>query len=339
MSTLKDIALRCNCSIAAVSKALNGRPDISPLTAQRIREAASEMRYVPNTAARTLITTFSRIIGLLFYLRGTNIWEHEYHSRIAAGIQEVMEQQGYDITPVNIARKSVVGNYADYCKHRNYDGVLVLSLEHDASELTEFVLSNPVLPMVMVDASAPNHSAVISDNYTGMLELLRYIHSRRHRRIAFVHGEDTFITRARVKAFTEGCSALRLEVPKGYCRAAVYLDTEKTARAVSELLALEPRPTCILCPDDFAAIGAFNEIRRQGLSVPEDISLAGYDGIRLSQVMSPKLTTMQQDMHGIGRKAAEMLLETIKNPGMSPRHLYLGGTLMQGETVRDLNVS
>ena len=82
MITLKDVAARCGYSTAAVSKALNGRSDINKNTARQIREVARDMGYIPNTAARTLITNSSMSVGLLFYLEETTIWEHEYFARL-----------------------------------------------------------------------------------------------------------------------------------------------------------------------------------------------------------------------------------------------------------------
>ena len=99
MVTLKDISVKCKCSVATVSKALNGMPDIGEETARHIRQVATRMGYTPNAAARTLKTNRSQTIGLLMCQRDENIWTHDFFSRVAAGIQEVMEGSGYDVTP------------------------------------------------------------------------------------------------------------------------------------------------------------------------------------------------------------------------------------------------
>ena len=335
MITLKDVAARCGYSTAAVSKALNGRSDINTNTARQIREVARDMGYIPNTAARTLITNSSMSVGLLFYLEETTIWEHEYFASIAASVQEVMEREGFDIAPVNIARKSVVGSCADYCRHRNYDGVLVMSVDNNARELTEFVASSQSLPMVMIDAWLPDRSAVISDNYTGARDLIYYAYLRGHRRIAFICGEeDSIVTQARLKGVQEACRDLSLTLPAEYLLTGGYRSPEKTAEAFSRLMSLPQPPTCILCPDDYAALGAYSRARQMGLSIPEDISLMGYDGIPLTRIISPRLTTLQQDSAGIGQQAAQMLLELIRNPQTPCRQVYLPGSLIKGESVR-----
>ena len=338
MITLKDVAARCGYSTAAVSKALNGRSDINKNTARQIREVARDMGYIPNTAARTLITNSSMSVGLLFYLEETTIWEHEYFAAIAASVQEVMEKEGFDIAPVNIARKSVVGSCADYCRHRNYDGALVMSVDNNARELTEFVASSQSLPMVMIDAWLPDRSAVISDNYTGARDLIYYAYLRGHRRIAFIYGdENTIVTQARLKGVQEACRDLFLTLPAEYLLTGGYRSPEKTAEAFCRLMTLPQPPTCILCPDDYAALGAYNQAQRMGLSIPQDVSLIGYDGIPLAQVLSPRLTTLRQDSREIGRQAAQLLLGIIRDPRSPARQIYLPGTVVEGESVSRLS--
>ncbi len=337
MITLKDVAARCGYSTAAVSKALNGRSDINKQTALRIREVARSMGYIPNTAARSLITNSSMAIGLLFYLEETTVWEHEYFASIAASAQEVMEKEGFDIAPVNIARQSVVGPCADYCRHRNYDGVLVMSVNNSAKEVMEFVASSQNLPMVMIDAWIPGRSAVISDNYAGMRDLVYSAYRKGHRRIAFLHGDDdSMVTQTRLQSFQDTCQSLDLPLPSGYLLPAGYRNPAKAAHAFSKLMSHPTPPTCVLCPDDYAALGVYNQAQKDGLSIPDDISLMGYDGIPLAEVLSPSLTTLRQDSREIGRQSAHMLLDMIKDPAIPCRQIYLPGTLIEGESVLPL---
>ena len=108
--------------------------------------------------------------------------------------------------------------------------------------------------------------------------------------------------------------------------------------ATRELLALSDRPTCILYPDDFSFIGGMNELERQGISIPEDMSVAGYDGILLSQVLRPRLTTYRQDAEAMGREAAAKLVEAIEQPKTClPQQIMVSGQLLEGDTVKDIN--
>lgn len=113
-----------------------------------------------------------------------------------------------------------------------------------------------------------------------------------------------------------------------------YLETENVAKQTEYLLDLPDKPTCIIYPDDTAAIGGINVIRSRGLRIPEDISIAGYDGTRVSQMLSPKLTTIRQDTDKIGREAADRLISTIKKPKTAlVERAVVEGILLEGESV------
>ena len=117
-------------------------------------------------------------------------------------------------------------------------------------------------------------------------------------------------------------------------RAGRYHDPECCARETAALLALPQPPTCILFPDDFSAIGGLNTIAAAGLRVPDDISVAGYDGIYLSQTMSPRLTTYRQDTAALGRTAAARLIELIEKPRTTVMdRTVVTGALLPGRTV------
>lgn len=123
-------------------------------------------------------------------------------------------------------------------------------------------------------------------------------------------------------------------IPEEYVREARYLETEDVAKQTEYLLDLPDKPTCIIYPDDTAAIGGINVIRSRGLRIPEDISIAGYDGTRVSQMLSPKLTTIRQDTDKIGREAADRLISIIKKPKTAlVERAVVEGILLEGESV------
>lgn len=336
MVTLKEIAAYCGCSVATVSKALNDMPDISQATAAKVREMALQLGYLPNAAARTLKTNRSRTIGLLCFLRHESVWTHEYFAKIAASIQCVMEENGYDVTPINCSNPHAVGSYLDYCRYRSYDGVIVMSADFMEERTLELV--NSEIPLVTIDYAFHHRSAALSDNAQGMSDLVRYVYDQGHRRIALIHGEETGVTNNRVASFYATCEKLGLSIADEYVKTAYYHNPESAAVATRALLDLPVRPTCILYPDDYSYIGGLNELLGMCLRVPEDISAAGYDGIRMAELLRPRLTTLQQDSEGIGSHAAKMLLEAIEKPrNYFPRHILLPGRVLKGETVKNIN--
>lgn len=335
MTTLKEIAARCGCSVATVSKALNDMPDIGPETAQRIRDLASEMGYVPNAAARTLKTNRSHTIGLMLFLRGENVWLHDHFARVAAGIQEEMEAAGYDLTPVTCTDRHLTGRYLEHCRHRGYDGVIVMSATFAEEGLQELIDSD--IPLVTIDYAFAHHSAVCTDHEQGMRELVRYVYGRGHRRIAYICGEESTVAGTRLSGFQKACGELGLAIPPAYIRPAAYRDLETSAQATRELMALPEPPTCILYPDDYACAGGMNVLMDKGLRIPEDVSVAGYDGIPLSRLLRPGLTTVLQDGQAAGRHAGRELLRVLRTPqGFTPQHILLPCTLIPGNSVGEL---
>ena len=155
-------------------------------------------------------------------------------------------------------------------------------------------LADSNLPIVTIDYVYNGKMAVLSDNREGLAELVHYIYSQGHRRIAYIHGAPSSVSEARLVGFWRAVEELGLEIPEEYVREGVFHDPADTAKQTAALLDLPQPPTCILFPDDFSAIGGINEIRSRGLSIPGDLSVAGYDGIHLSQVMDPPLTTIRQ---------------------------------------------
>lgn len=336
MTTLKEIAARCGCSVATVSKALNAMPDISAETAQRIREVANEMGYIPNAAARTLKTNRSHTIGLMLFLHREIVWLHDHFARVAAGIQAEIEAAGYDVTPVNCSDDHLTGRYLDHCRHRGYDGVIVMSATFHEAGLQELIDSD--IPLVTIDQAFPHRAAVLTDHEQGMRELVAHICQKGHRRIAYIYGETGSVASSRLSGFLNACRDLNVDVPQEYLKPAIYRDLERSAQATRELMALPDPPTCILYPDDYACAGGMRVLMNMGLRIPQDVSVAGYDGIPLSQLLYPKLTTVLQDGEAAGRGAGRAILEAIRSPrAFQPTHITLPSALLPGESVLDLN--
>lgn len=195
-------------------------------------------------------------------------------------------------------------------------------------------LATSEIPTVTLDYSFDSRSSILSDNVRGMETLVRFIYERGHRKIAFIHGELTSVTQKRLASFKKTCAALGLEIPAEYVRPAVYHDPRSSGLQTRALLALPERPTCILYPDDLSFLGGMNELERHGLSIPGDVSVAGYDGIPLSQVLRPRLTTYRQGAERMGREAARLLIEQIEQPDTwIPQQLTVEGELLEGDTV------
>lgn len=339
MISMKDIAKKCNVSVATVSKALSDQADISEITKKRICKAADDMGYFANSAARALKTNKTYNLGVVYRDEGGLGLVHEFFAAVLNGFKNEAEKSGYDITFINNENiGSKPASYLQHCKYRGIDGVLIACVDFNNPQILEVVSSS--IPAVTIDHIFDSVPCVLSDNAEGICELVKHAYSKGHRKIAYIAGEkDQYVTEVRVSGFLDAMNQLGLSIPEQYIVYSRYYQTENCYNATEKLLALDDRPTCIIFPDDFALHSGVNAIRNAGLSVPDDISVMGYDGILLSQVMTPKITTYRQDAEGLGKAAADILIDYISNPDpVKDIRTYIHGTLLEGESVKALEV-
>lgn len=333
MVTIKMIAKKCGYSLATVSKALNDAPDVSADTKELIRKTAAEMGYMPNSAARALKTSRSHNFGVLMEDATNSGLTHEFFSRILESFKNRAKELGYDISFISDRLDGREISYAEHARYRNCDGVLIAVVDYTDPSVLELV--NSGISVVSIDYIFDKCSSVQSDNVQGMHDLVHYVYDLGHRKIAFVHGEDTAVTRQRVASFYRTCRELELEIPGEYVIPGFFHDPAISAIATRKLLELKDPPTCILYPDDISYLGGMSEIERMGLSIPEDISAAGYDGIQMCQFLRPRLTTLKQDAERMGQLAAEELAKAVEEGKYYiPNRLVVPGTVLPGSTVK-----
>ena len=332
MVSMKDIAKACGVSVATVSKALNNQKDIGEETKNHIRAVAREMGYFPNSSARALKTNRTYNIGVLFADESQSGLTPDFFSAILDSFKRTVEARGYDITFINSNRNNGGMSYLDHCRYRGFDGVVVACVDFHDPYVTELVDSN--IPLVTIDHVFNNRTSIVSDNINGMRDLLTYIYECGHRRIAYIHGLDSAVTNSRLSSFYRTAEQLGLDIPDEYVLEAPYRSTEGTAKMTEKLLDLKKPPTCILYPDDFSAFGGINVIRERGLVLAKDISIAGYDGLRIGRHIDPMLTTLRQDTASIGEKAGEKLIELIEKPKSAiVERVVIKGEVFKGGTV------
>ncbi len=331
MVSMKEIALKCGVSVATVSKALNDQHDISEATKKKVRQTARELGYLPNSFARALKTNRTFNLGVLFVDEAQNGLTHDYFARVLNSFMVTAEEQGYDLTFINSRKRKMT--YLEHSRYRGMDGVVIACVNFDSAEVRELVHSD--LPVVTIDHSFNDKPAVISDNIAGMRDLVTYVYQCGHRKIAYIHGEEhTAVTKNRVGSFFRTLQDLNVTIPDEYLKSGNYRNPEMSYQLTQSLMELPDPPTCILYPDDLASIGGYNALRERGLRIPEDISIAGYDGLAIGQMMDPTLTTIMQDTATIGACAARQLIDMIEHPKTTLfDRVSVPGRLLTGKSV------
>ena len=334
--SIKTIAEKCGVSIATVSKALNGHTDVGEQTKELVLETAKQLGYMPNSQARALKTNKTYNIGVLLDDKAKSGLTHPFFSAVIDGFRVECAKQGYDITLVNILN-SKVGTQKmscyQHCVYRNVDGVLATCVDFYSEEIME--LMDGDMPLLSIDFRRDRSHSVSSNNASGLRSIVEYVYSCGHKKIAYIYGESAQVTTTRLNSYLDTMKELGLSVQPDYLRQGRYTDSELTEKIVTEMLELFDPPTCIILPDDVAAIGARNAAAKLGKSIPGDLSIVGYDGIPLCKLIKPELTTYCQDSYEMGRQAALKLIRLIEKnvPENEPYDILVDGYLSKGNTV------
>lgn len=337
MVSLKDIANVCGVSVSAVSKALNDRKDIGQKTKEMIKKTAKEMGYLPNAQARALKINKTNNLGVLFMDEAKSGLTHDYFSAVLESFKATAESLGYDITFISgSSQRKDKMSFLEHCRYRGFDGVMIACTNFEDVEVRELIESK--IPIVTLDYEFKNKMSVISDNISGIRDLVKCIHKKGHKRIAYIHGAlSSSVSVDRLHSFNDTIKKLGLTIPDEYIRESQYRDVDDSEKITEELINLETPPTCIMYPDDYASFGGMRAIKANNLNIPDDISIAGYDGMRNMTYTDMQITTIMQDAKSLGSNAALKLIELIeKREEAVIENIVVRGKLIEGNTVKKL---
>jgi DNA-binding LacI/PurR family transcriptional regulator len=305
---LDEVARRAKVSTATVSRVLNNASVVKNTTRARVMRAVEELNYHPNLHARSLAGGKSRNIGVIvsnienpFFLDVYKAVETGAH---AEGYEVIMANTDYSSEQLVTSIRLMIG--------RRVAGLAAIVSEMDPRLIDE--LNGYEIPVVFYDVGAPRENITsIRVNYRrGMEKLTEYLYSLGHRKLGFV-GHHATLGPIHERANVVLKSVARY--PDVQVRTAADMDSlEGGRRATRELLSADPGLTAIVCVNDLMAVGAMREIRERGLRIPEDISVTGFDNIKLAQFCYPALTTVHIPRDQIGQYICEVLIpnETTK---------------------------
>jgi LacI family transcriptional regulator len=325
--SIKDVAARAGVSVGTVSNVLN-RPDtVSSATATRVRDAIRDLGFVRNESARQLRAGKSRVVGLLVLDVG-----NPFFTELARGAEEVLTEAGLavmlcssDDDPEKEAR------YLGLLEEQRVQGLLVSPIDAVDKRLAE--IRRRGTPVVMVDRTATSRnqcSAAVDDVQGGRLAA-EHLLGQGHRKLAFVGGPAALQQVAdRSRGAHEAVGSVRGAALTVLEPAAMTVAAGRAAAA--DLLALKKRPTAVFCANDLLAIGLQQALLTEGVSIPGDVAVVGYDDVELAAAVSIPLTSVRQPTRRLGRAAAKLLLEESSGEAHRHRHLVFAPELVVRES-------
>jgi LacI family transcriptional regulator len=330
--TILDVAREAGVSYSTVSRVLSGYEFVKDETRQRVQDAAQRLGYVVNQQARSLAGGKSNVIGLL--VPGL---DNGYISEIARGIDEEIVRLGYDLLLYTTRRDlNREASYVLKLTKGLADGLLlVVPLLTPAYIQT---LQHYDFPYVLIDQSDPSNRSSVVDctNWQGAYDATRYLIDLGHRRIGLITGLmglNSAVERL------EGYRAALLDHEIPFDPALVAEGDfwqAKGYQAAQKLLQLSPLPTAIFASNDLSAFSAMEVVRDAGLSVPDDISVMGFDDIPQASLVYPRLTTVRQPLDQMGRVAVRMLVDRIETAQAAPRRVTLSTNLVIRDSCRPI---
>jgi LacI family transcriptional regulator len=299
---LADVAKRAKVSTATVSRVLNNIGLVKESTRLRVLKAAKELHYHPNLHARTLAGGQNRTLGMVV----SNL-ENPFFLDIFRSLECEAHRQGYELLVSNTDyQPQRLTTCIQTMMGRRPAGLAIIVSEMEPSLLRE--VSQAGLPVILLDAAAsqPNFTSIRVAYGKGMDRTLEYLHDLGHRRMAFIgHHTSLGPLSVRKQSFLDAMARFAPEVE--FTTEVDQDGPEGGRQACRRLLISRFEPTAIVCVNDYMALGVLRELRDQGLSVPRDVSVTGFDNIRLAEFASPSLTTADIPREKIGHLIFEAL--------------------------------
>ncbi|BCG57720.1 LacI family DNA-binding transcriptional regulator [Paenibacillus sp. URB8-2] len=330
--TIKDVAKMANVSIATVSRVLNNLGGYTDKTKQRVNEVIKEIGYQPNAIARGLINKRTQTIGVLF----PNV-SSSFSSDILQGVEDFAHSRNYSIVVCNTdddGKRTM--KYLQLLREKQVDGIIFSSsvLKDEYRE----AIGHMKIPVVLI-SSQGNDAAipyVKIDDSLAAYDAVDYLVAKGHRKIAMISGgkDDVLTGSPRVQGYLRALQKHGIPFDERYL---VYGDFrfESGYREFETLLRTVPDLTAVFAASDEMAIGVLSAAYKHGLKVPDDISVIGFDGLQLSSMVVPPLTTVRQPLVEMGQMASEILIQMIET-SEAAKGKIVDHSIVERQSVRTL---
>lgn len=317
MATSEEVARLAGVSRATVSRALNGSARVSDEARERVHAAIATLGYEPDVIAQSLVRQRSQVIAVSFFTQDEELplshlgqTAHYFYLGVLENIEREAVARGYDLLLPSHPRGKSPEHYIRSLQTRRVAGVIMLH----ATEPRAQALVHSAIPTVLIDKMSQGSRAtyVKSDNIDGAWQATEHLLALGHRRIALMTGQTTNLSGLeRLIGYQQALAQAAITPDSGLVRQSGW-NIDEAYESARILLAERRDFTAIVAGSDFIAIGILRALTEQGLRVPENISLTGFDDIDLCQYTAPPLTTVRQDRVAMGRGAVQQLIAMIE---------------------------
>jgi DNA-binding LacI/PurR family transcriptional regulator len=309
--TIKDVAREAGVSVGTASQALRESPAVRDATRRRVQVVAKRLRYQPSALARGLVTRRTHTVGLLI----SDI-ANPFFIRAVRAIEDVAQENGYNVILCNTDEDAAKETqYLRVLMEKRVDGI-ILATTAGSRQMVRDVRWRRI-PLVLFDRELPGVATdlVKVDGVTGGRLATEHLLRLGHRRIAIIHGPVVRSTGAeRLQGYLDALRAAGLQPDPTLIREGNF--KQESGRVLArQLLALTPRPSALFCTNNLMTVGALQTLGEQGVRMPKDLSLIGYDDMEWWTLTHPPLTTVGQPVYELGREAMRLLLAQIEAPG------------------------
>ncbi len=338
--TSEDVARLAGVSRTTVSLVLNNSPHvrISAETRRRVLEAARQLNYYPNAAARSLVSQRAMTLGLILSQTPEQVFADPFLPQVLLGVNSVAQRAGYRILLETITTPDNRDTYITLAREKRIDGFILSGPRSDDQALRE--LHADGFPIVLLgqlrDTTIP---FVDVDNIAAAFIAVHHLVNLGHRRIGLITNGPTHYTASqdRLEGYRRALEKAHIPYDPQLVMFGNFRE-ESGREAMERLLDLDPPPTAVFAASDAIALGAMVAIRRRGLRIPEDIALVGFDDIPLAAYVDPPLTTVRLPAFELGREAAQLLVDIVEGRPRTSLHVTLNTTLVVRESCGALNL-
>lgn len=328
--TLKDLSKHLSLSVATVSKALNGYSDISADTKALVLQASDELGYHPNTTARNLRRQRTEKIGVIHPIKA---FESEVMVGFFRGLSLAAQTHNYNLVLYTISPENPEA-LKQICRSKEVDGLILMGTSlSGASQSSVELLLKEDLPFVILGHPVSEAIPFIAtDNHGGITSIVEHLIQLGHKQIAYIARSNDFENNnERFNAFKQALNKANLHFNPDFVIEAPYTAYSGMG-AMRVLLELPEVPTAIVCFNDHIAIDACRAALEKGLSVPEDIAIAGYGNIPSTLITTPPITTVAMPLKEMGETALEALLSLIESNKVPMSHSFKTQLIVRGST-------